>query len=95
VQKPRDKPRDRPRQNPVDVKTGSGSAEKPEKPAVTADQVTNKFLAAKRMYTAYKDKNGGRLDSDYNELMVFLQLDHPPAERLRRIDAFVSKIPRE
>ncbi len=95
VQKPRDKARDRPRQNPVDAKPGSGSAEKPEKPAVTSDQVTNKFLAAKRMYTAYKDKNGGRLDADFNDLMVFLQLEHPQAERMRRIDVFVSKIPRE
>jgi serine/threonine protein kinase len=96
VQKPRDKPRDRPKQ-PAEVKVGSGSGapEKPEKPAVTADQVTNKFLAAKRLYTAYKDKNGGRLDADFNDLMVFLQLDHPQAERLRRIDVFVSKIPRE
>ena len=95
VQKPRDKPRDRPKQ--PEVKTGSGSAapDKPEKPAITADQVTNKFLAAKRLYTAYKDKNGGRLDADFNDLMVFLQLDHPQAERLRRIDVFVSKIPRE
>ena len=96
VQKPRDKPRDRPKQ-PAEVKVGSGSGapEKPERPAVTADQVTNKFLAAKRLYTAYKDKNGGRLDADFNDLMVFLQLDHPQAERLRRIDVFVSKIPRE
>ncbi len=94
VQKPRDKPRDRPKQNPVEVKVGSGSAA-PDKSLVTPDQVTNKFLAAKRMYTAYKDKNGGRLDADFNDLMVFLQLEHPQAERMRRIDVFVSKIPRE
>ena len=36
-----------------------------------------------------------RLDADYNDLMVFLQLDKPQTERLRRIEAFVAKIPRE
>jgi len=92
VIKPRDKPRVPPKQQP-EVKVPAVVKDEPK--AITPDMVTNRFLQAKRLYGTYKDKNGGRLDADFNELMVFLQLDHPHAERLRRIDGFVAKIPRE
>ncbi len=95
-EKPRDKPRDKQRDKPHVVDKGSGSAvEKPVDKAITNDMVTNKFLQAKRLYATYKDKNGGRFDADFNELMVFLQLDKPQPERIRRIEAFTSKIPRD
>ena len=62
---------------------------------ITKDMVTNKFLKARRLYTAYKTKNGGRLDGEYNELMIFLQYDKPQAERMHRIEAFMAKIPKQ
>lgn len=98
VDKPIHKP-DRPRPPRDKVKPprdGSNSTVKvdpPAKPEVTKDMVANRNLQAQRLYNAYKQKNGNRLESDYLDMMTYLQReDRPPAERLTRINSFIAKM---
>ena len=60
---------------------------------LTHDTVTNKFMATRRLYLAYREKNGMQLESEWTELATFMQF-HPEAldEASRKIDAFRGKL---
>ncbi|HEU0032882.1 MAG TPA: protein kinase [Kofleriaceae bacterium] len=77
---PRTQPKERPQ--PPD----------PPKSEITKDMVTSKFQQAQRMYSDYKSKNGGRLEAEYADLMTYLQYDKPQPDRMKKIEAFISKM---
>lgn len=87
VKKPRDKDRVKPPDPPKD------QAKKPE---ISRDVVTNEWLAARREYAAYKNKNGTTLEKEYTDLVVYVQYnvskDANLPETLARIQAFRRKI---
>ena len=60
---------------------------------LTHDAVTNKFMATRRLYLSYREKNGMQLESEWTELATFMQF-HPEAldEASRKIDAFRGKL---
>jgi eukaryotic-like serine/threonine-protein kinase len=65
------------------------------KPALTREQVGQKFTATRQLYDQYKSQNGLRLDHEWSELNYFLQnkltadnLD----EAVRRIEGFRNKL---
>ncbi|HEX4454678.1 MAG TPA: hypothetical protein VH143_27650, partial [Kofleriaceae bacterium] len=62
---------------------------------LTRDAVAGKFMSVKHEYDAYKTKNGGRLDDQWNDLATFmnfqLRADNLD-EASRRIDAFRAKM---
>ena len=66
-----------------------------KKPDLTRDAVAGKFKQVSREYEAYKAKNGGRLDQDWNDLATFIQFQLR-ADNLddaaRRIDSFRAKL---
>jgi outer membrane biosynthesis protein TonB len=64
----------------------------PPKPEVTAAMVENQYRKAQRLYAAFKEKNGGRLESDYANLMTSLQWAKDPADKLKKIDSFIAKM---
>jgi serine/threonine protein kinase len=73
---------------------GKGSAAaQPPKAELTREAVIAKFRAVRQQYEAYKQQNGGRLDTDWNDLASFIQY-HPSdlEEQSRRIDAFRSRM---
>jgi hypothetical protein len=62
---------------------------------LTRDAVAAKLRAVKHDYDAYKLKNGGRLDNEWNDLFTFMnyQLRNDNLdEASRRIDAFKAKM---
>ena len=65
---------------------------------LTRDAVAAKLSATRRDYDAYKAKNGGRLENEWNDLAQFinfqLRADNLD-EASRRIDAFRSKMLKE
>lgn len=63
------------------------------KPELTRDAVVAKLRAAKQAYDAYKQRNGGRYDSEWIDLVDFQQY-HPTEleEFARRIDSFRAKL---
>lgn len=63
------------------------------RPEVTRDMVISKFRQAKAAYDAYKGKNGGRYDQEWNDLAQYYQY-HPTEleEVLRRIESFRAKV---
>jgi serine/threonine protein kinase len=79
---------------PPRVETPKITPDPPVKPeGVTQDQVTNKFMAAQRLYREYKTKNGDRLNKDFTDLMTYVQFDKAsPADRLHKIESFISKM---
>jgi serine/threonine protein kinase len=88
--RPRDKDRDK------DKTAKTPKVEEPPKPGVTKDIVTNEWMAARREYTAYKNKNGTTLEKEYTDLAVYVQFNMPKeanlAETLGRIQSFRKKI---
>jgi hypothetical protein len=66
-----------------------------KKDQVTKDQVTNKFLAARREWDAYKSTHTG-LEKEWNDLANYVVYNlHGEAnlgETLRRIEAFQRKM---
>jgi serine/threonine-protein kinase len=63
------------------------------KPELSREAVKAKFLAVSKQYDAYKDKNGGRLDADWNDLAVFMNFHtNDLEEQSRRIDAFRARM---
>jgi len=66
-----------------------------KKPDLTRDTVAGKFRTVSREYDAYKTKNGGRLDQEWNDLATFMQF-HLTGDNLedavRRIEAFRAKL---
>ena len=68
-------------------------APKPPRPELTREAVASKFRAARQAYDAYKQKNGGRYDQEWNDLASYVQY-HPNDldEVARRIDSFRSKL---
>jgi hypothetical protein len=71
-------------------------AEAPQKDAVSRDAVTNEWLAAKREYAAYKNKNGTTLEKEYTDLVVYVQFNVSKEanlpETLAKIQSFRRKI---
>jgi hypothetical protein len=63
------------------------------KPELTREVVISKFRQAKSAYDAYKAKNGGRYDQEWNDLAEYYQY-HPTEleEVLRRIESFRAKV---
>lgn len=93
----------------TDPKAGSGAKkirtpkQPPEPPKVTPpkpegltrEAVAAKFSATSRQYEAFKEKNGMRLDAEWNELTSFIQFkmtNDNLDDAVRRIDAFRSKL---
>jgi hypothetical protein len=72
---------------------GKGSAATAPKPELTREAVIAKFRAVRHQYEQFKQQNGGRLDTDWNDLASFIQY-HPNDfdEFSRRIDAFRSRM---
>ncbi|NVB79383.1 MAG: protein kinase, partial [Kofleriaceae bacterium] len=63
------------------------------KEALTRDAVIGKFRAVKAAYDAYKQKNGGRYDTEWNDLAAFSQYHSNDLEELaRRIESFRAKL---
>ena len=60
------------------------------------DTVTNEWLAARREYAAYKNKNGSTLEKEYTDLVVYVQFNVSKeanlAETLAKIQSFRRKI---
>jgi len=80
----------RPRPRP---QAGSGEPIPPKVETATLDAVTNKFMQAQRLYREYREKNGGRLEKDFTDLMTYVQFDKAsPADRLKRIESFIGKM---
>ncbi|HEY1556433.1 MAG TPA: serine/threonine-protein kinase [Kofleriaceae bacterium] len=68
-----------------------GSPAVDKKPELTRDMVASKFRAVSNEYTAYKAKNGGRLDAQWNDLVTFVQFQLRAdnlEDGMRRIEAF-------
>jgi eukaryotic-like serine/threonine-protein kinase len=81
-----------PRQPKEPVKPPPTRPDEPAANVVTQDMVESKFRQAQRLYNAYKAKNGGRLEADYTDLMVFMQYQNPLPARLKKIEAFIGKM---
>jgi len=67
----------------------------PPKGDLTRDTVASKFRAVSTEYTAYKAKNGGRLDQQWDDLATFMQFQLRADnldDAVRRIDAFRAKM---
>ncbi|HEY5934273.1 MAG TPA: hypothetical protein VIU61_06560, partial [Kofleriaceae bacterium] len=65
-------------------------------PAVTADQLQNKVMQATREYREFKEKNGGRLEKDWGDLMTYVQFKKGSVEdRFRKVEEFRAKMKRE
>jgi hypothetical protein len=63
------------------------------KEALTRDAVIGKFRAVKAAYDTYKQKNGGRYDTEWNDLASFSQYHPNDLEELaRRIESFRAKL---
>jgi hypothetical protein len=66
-----------------------------KKTELTRDAVAGKFRSVSREYDAYKAKNGGRLDQEWNDLATYMQF-HLTADNLddaaRRIEVFRAKL---
>jgi hypothetical protein len=87
----------RPHRPRVRPPTAGSDAAKPDlTPKVdtaTIDTVTNKFMQAQRLYREYREKNGGRLEKEFTDLMTYVQYDKAsPADRLKRIESFIGKM---
>ncbi len=77
---------------------GSAHPNRPAQPEKHVDTLTqsvvqNKFMATRRIYLSYREKNGMQLESEWTELATFMQF-HPDAleEASRKIDAFRGKL---
>jgi eukaryotic-like serine/threonine-protein kinase len=97
--KPRDKKstRDKKVQTPADVKKVERSDDQAKKPeGISRDSVTNEWLAARREYAGYKNKNGTTLEKEYTDLVVYVQYNVSKEanlpETLARIQGFRRKI---
>jgi len=67
----------------------------PPKAELTRDTVAGKFRAVSNEYTAYKSKNGGRLDQQWDDLATFMQFQLRADnldDAVRRIEAFRAKM---
>jgi len=74
----------------VDVAKATPAVAKPE---LTREAVAAKFRAAKLAYDAYKQKNGGRFDTEWNDLVNYQQYHSTELEEFaRRIDLFKAKL---
>lgn len=81
-----------PKQDPKDVKVAAPTPE----PEATADQLQNKVMQATREYREFKDKNGGRLEKDWGDLMTYVQFKKGSVEdRFKRVEEFRAKMKRE
>jgi hypothetical protein len=93
--KPHRPPRGEIRRDPK-REPGTGLDKRPEGP--TSEAVSNRFATARRQYTGYRDKNGGRLEKDFNDLMTFMQFQFKTADEasrkdaMRRIDTFLAQM---
>jgi hypothetical protein len=99
--RPRDKDKKSARDKkdkPPDVKkverAPDDQAKKPE--GISRDSVTNEWLAARREYASYKNKNGTTLEKEYTDLVVYVQYNVSKEanlpETLARIQGFRRKI---
>ncbi|HTL33323.1 MAG TPA: hypothetical protein VL326_09370, partial [Kofleriaceae bacterium] len=63
------------------------------KPELTKEAVIAKYRQAKQAYDAYKQKNGGRYDADWNELATYQQYHPNDLEGfVQRIESFRAKL---
>ena len=86
IRRDKDKPKDNPKATP---------AVQPE-PGVTPDALQNKVMQATREYREFKDKNGGRLEKDWGDLMTYVQYKKGSVEdRYRKVEEFRAKMKRE
>jgi eukaryotic-like serine/threonine-protein kinase len=86
--------RDKKVQPVPEIKKVDDQAKKPE--GISRDSVTNEWLAARREYAGYKNKNGTTLEKEYTDLVVYVQYNVSKEanlpETLARIQAFRRKI---
>ncbi|HLL24758.1 MAG TPA: hypothetical protein VK427_21645, partial [Kofleriaceae bacterium] len=70
--------------------------EPPARNTISRDDVANEWLAARREYAGYKNKNGTTLEKEYTDLVVYVQYNVSKEanlpETLGRIQAFRRKI---
>jgi serine/threonine protein kinase len=60
---------------------------------LTREAVAAKFRAVKQAYDAYKQKNGGRYDREWNDLASYVQYHSTELDEVaRRIDVFRAKL---
>jgi hypothetical protein len=65
----------------------------PPRSELTRDAVIAKYRAARQAYEAYKSKNGGRFDQEWNDLASYVQYHPNELEELaRRIETFRAKL---
>jgi serine/threonine protein kinase len=63
------------------------------KSELTREAVGAKFQAVKRAYDAYKQKNGGRFDAEWNDLASYMNYHSTELEEIaRRIESFKAKL---
>ncbi|HEY5921477.1 MAG TPA: protein kinase [Kofleriaceae bacterium] len=64
-----------------------------DKPGLTREQVVAKYRALKAAYDSYKQKNGGRHDTEWNDLANYMQYHSTDLEEIaRRIESFKAKL---
>jgi serine/threonine protein kinase len=84
------------RHDPRRESRDTARADKPDGP--TSDAVSGRFAMARRQYSSYREKNGGRLEKDFNDLMTFMQFQFNRADEasrkdaMRRIDTFLASM---
>ena len=65
-------------------------------PGITSDQLQNKVMQVTREYREFKDKNGGRLEKDWGDLMTYVQFKKGSVDdRFRKVEEFRVKMKRE
>ena len=85
-----DKKKKRERDKKVDKTVQPPVAAKQE---LTRDAVIAKFRSVRQAYDAYKAKNGGRYDTEWNDLASYVQYHPNELEELaRRIESFRAKL---
>jgi serine/threonine protein kinase len=74
----------------VDAKTQPPA---PGKPELSREAVAAKFQAVKRAYDVYKQKNGARFDTEWNDLAGYVSYHPTELEEIaRRIESFKAKL---
>jgi hypothetical protein len=66
-----------------------------EKKELTRELVAAKFSSARREYSAFKDRNGDRLEREWGDLATFITYQLTPGnfeDAMRRIESFRARL---
>ncbi len=92
------KPAEKKHEKRIDKKREKKTVETPKqvpaaKTELTREAVAAKFRALKQAYDNYKQKNGGRYDTEWNDLASYVQYHSTELEEIaRRIESFKAKL---